>query len=419
MPRRPHLASYYSRPSPKLLVKSGKVVSPAGLRGFNNYQSAGAEGQVLFMLYSSGATDPYTNSPTTAQQAWLRAHWDYAMVFGGYFQSRLSWFPKAVAYIDSYAIYYNGGNPVHPEFILKDNADNTTRLWIPFQCSGGVCTQYAADVGDPSFRSYMISQYQNVVQTQGFFGVCLDDVNLDSLHVSNGSGVATTPRDPRTGTGMTTQNWRRYFAEYMEAVAAGLPLGTMIIHNSIWYADPSHDAVPGVCDPYIIRQIQASTVIEVEHAFNDTGLGGGTGQWSIYQMMKYCDSVHALGKSLWFNATGGASTVEAEYNLGCYFLVSNGSDMIFGYGWQPDYSSIGGVNNGWWPGYDVDLGSALGARYAWNGVTRRDFTGGIVLMNDPGATTKTLTPGGTFQTVTGASVTSVTLAARQAAVLRY
>ena len=40
-------------------------------------------------------------------------------------------------------------------------------------------------------------------------------------------------------------------------------------------------------------------------------------------------------------------------------------------------------------------------RYLWNGVWRRDFTRGIVLLNEPGASTKTLALGGTFKTTSG------------------
>jgi hypothetical protein len=39
------------------------------------------------------------------------------------------------------------------------------------------------------------------------------------------------------------------------------------------------------------------------------------------------------------------------------------------------------------------MGSPLGARYAWNGLIRRDFSNGIVLVNEPGANSVTASVG--------------------------
>src|SRR5262249_10913940 len=61
---------------------------------------------------------------------------------------------------------------------------------------------------------------------------------------------------------------------------------------------------------------------------------------------------------------------------------------------------------------------ANGARYQWNGVLRRDFTNGIVLLNEPGASTKTLSLGGSFRNSSGAIVSSVTLGPGAGAVLQ-
>jgi hypothetical protein len=44
----------------------------------------------------------------------------------------------------------------------------------------------------------------------------------------------------------------------------------------------------------------------------------------------------------------------------------------------------------WWSGYDVVLGDPVGARYLWQGVHRRDFTNGMVLLSGPGSRSRTL-----------------------------
>src|SRR5439155_16920615 len=71
----------------------------------------------------------------------------------------------------------------------------------------------------------------------------------------------------------------------------------------------------------------------------------------------------------------------------------------------------------WWAGFDVNLGSPSGGRAYWNNLQRRNFTGGMVLVNEPGNPSITVTLPGTYKRVDGTSVTSVTLAARQGAVL--
>ena len=85
-----------------------------------------------------------------------------------------------------------------------------------------------------------------------------------------------------------------------------------------------------------------------------------------------------------------------------------------------DYVSTEGLGlpGQWWSAYDTDLGDATSGRYLWNGIWRRDFTRGIVLLNEPGGTTKTLSLGGTFTTTSGQLVSSVTLGASRGAVLK-
>ncbi|MGH7894470.1 MAG: hypothetical protein ACREQL_07365, partial [Candidatus Binatia bacterium] len=69
-------------------------------------------------------------------------------------------------------------------------------------------------------------------------------------------------------------------------------------------------------------------------------------------------------------------------------------------------------------GWEVALGDAQGARFPSNGLWRRDFASGRVLVNPPGAPARTIPLDGTFRTLAGASVTSVRLGPAEGAVLR-
>jgi hypothetical protein len=98
-----------------------------------------------------------------------------------------------------------------------------------------------------------------------------------------------------------------------------------------------------------------------------------------------------------------------EYNLAGYLLVSSGRDGV---------GEIHASPEDWWAGWDLDLGAATAARTGWNGLLRRDFAGGMVLLNEPGSPARTVALPRPMRTVTGDEVSTVTLGASRAAVLR-
>jgi hypothetical protein len=343
----------------------------------------------------------FIGSSTAAQQQWMRDHWQRAIVSWGYWDSKLPWYPNAWAYVDTYAIY-NGSTVAtqHPEWILKDSSGK--KLYIPFGCSGGTCPQYAADIGSSAWRQDYINRCKTLI-AMGYKGIFADDVNLD-MNVGNGSGQQVTPIDPRTGQPMTDASWKSYFAGFMEQLRAAIP-SAEIVHNSVWFAGGGqHDAT----QPEIVREIKAADYVNMERGLNDSGLTGGTGAWSVYALMRFIDNVHAYGRHV-ILLSHTSDVVAAEYNLAGYFLINDGRDYLS--------SQVGKLPSNAWAGYSTNLGDATGRRYLWNGVWRRDFTRGFVLLNEPGSSTKTLALGGTFKTTAGKSVTSVTLGAAQGAVL--
>ncbi len=196
------------------------------------------------------------------------------------------------------------------------------------------------------------------------------------LRISDGNGNLQWPIDPRTGSPMHEQSWRRYMAEFMEQIRREIP-GAEIVHNSLWF--------DGDADPYIQRQHDAADLIEIERGINDSGLRGGEGGVSLRTLFKLIDRLHAKGKGVVLDASA-PTHAERVYGLAGYFLVSEGRDAMGNY--------QAGTPEDWWAGYDTDLGDALGPRYDLpSGVIRRDFTGGSVLLNVPDAPTRTVTVG--------------------------
>ncbi len=361
-------------------------------------------GSVRFAKAAESSFDAYTRNPTDVQKAWMRSHYVRMRVYAPYFDTRLSWSPDAWAYQDLYAIYRTSPLATeHPEWILKDAAGN--RLYIPFGCADGSCPQYAADFGNPAFRSWWI-QSAAAKMAKGYRGLFIDDVNME-FRVGNGTGAFVAPQDPRTGAAMTEANWRRYMAEFTEQIREALP-GKEIVHNAVWHAGCGSTAYSCWSDPHIRRELLAADYIELERGVNDARITGGGGRLGYETFMARIDWLHSQGKAVVFDARA-STTAGREYGLASYFLVSTGRDLL---GNDP-----GGTPDDWWTGYDVQLGAPKSSRYSWNGLLRRDFENGYALVNQPGATSKTVSLGGTYTDMAGLQTTSVALGPASGAVL--
>jgi hypothetical protein len=357
--------------------------------------AAGDTGRVHFMQSAESDFDVYTGNPSVAQQQWMRDHYARMKTWAPYFDSRLGWYPNAWAYRDAYAIYRTSDRAsAHPEWILKDASG--TKLFIPYGCGGGTCPQYAADVGNPDFRAAWIADAR-ATMAQGYKGLYVDDVNM-RWRVGDGAGRSTRAIDPRTGQAMTDAAWQRYMADFMEQIRAAFP-GKEIVHNAIWYADDTPD---------VRRELRAADVVGLERGFNDSGLTNGTGTWSWRTFAALIDRTHADGHAVLLDAN--ADTHDGRlYGLAAYLLVTNGKDLLGnGQASRPD---------NWWTGYDVQLGDALGKRYLQDGVWRRDFKRGTVLVNEPGEPRRTVSVGSGLRDLGGAKQATVTLGAAAGAVL--
>ncbi len=362
--------------------------------------TADPAGAVHFVRLADSGFDGFTSSPTAGGQEWLRSHMWRMIVWSPYFDGRTSWYPNGWVYDDSYAIYRGSSlASEHPEWILRDSAGHP--LYIPSGCSGGSCPQYAGDISNPAFRHAWIEELKGEV-AKGYRGVFVDDVNM-VMEVGNGNEESVAPIDRSTGQPMTPEVWRGYMARFMQEVRAQLP-GTEIVHNAIWCA-AEH---AGTANANIRAEIESANYIFLERGANDSGLTGGEGQYSLKAFLSFVDQVHAVGRGVVMDGT--SSTPQGlTYNLANYFLVSGGDDAVSGDAQTPE---------NWWSGWSVELGEALGPRYAWNHLTRRDFAGGMVLVNAPGEPTQTIALPTPMRDAEGVTVSSVTLGPGSGAILR-
>lgn len=359
------------------------------------------EGQVRFYQLAKSNFDDYTDNPTPAQQQWMREHYFRLQAWSPYFDDRLSWFADTWVYKDSYAIKPDWDIFTdHPEWVLKDAAGN--RLYIPYNCSGGTCPQFAGDFGNPAFRDWWISGAQDLV-SRGYIGIWIDDVNLE-WRVSNGNGNHVTPIDPRTGVAMTLDDWQRYFAEFMEAVRGALP-DTEIGHNALWFA-----AGEDYDNPHAARQIDAADYFNLERGATDGGLTDGDGRYGFQTWLGFIDFVHSRGRNV-ILMDEADTTAQREFALAAWFLISDGGD------WMSTEHVEWTTPDGWWPGYELDLADALTGRYAWQGLIRRDFECGSVFLNQPDLATVSATLPESMTRIDGTAVTAISLDGGEATVL--
>lgn len=375
------------------------ALASAGLPPVAIAQASPEAGSVRFVKRTDTAFDRYTSRASPGFRAWMRSKFSRSIVFSPYFDDKTHWYPNGWVYRDLYAIYRDSATARERRSILR--APDGTPLYIPYDCDGSSCTQYAADVGDPSFRRSWIRALKRDV-AEGYAGVWIDDVNLE-FRVSDGAGEETAPLDRRTGQPMTAASWRRYVAEFVEQIRRALPKAE-IVHNSIWFAARQ----PGGLDPSVRRQIAAADYVNLERGVNDDGLTGGTGEWSLRAFLSHIDRIHAMGRHVVLDGFD-ASASGREYSLAAYFLFSDGRDAV----------GLSAMHPGnWWPAYDVDLGSALDNRRDWQGLLRRDFSGGMVLVNEPEAPVRVVDLPTPMVDTAGRIVTSVSLGPAEGAVLR-
>ena len=320
---------------------------------------ANEDGNVGFCLYTGSQTDYWTNNPTPTQQQLARDVWDEAIVYDNYWTPRLSWYPHPWAYYDVMAIYTTSQIVTqHPEWILRDAAGKKLTFYSD--------VQYAADIGNPAYRSYRIDRFKELVALG--YGLFFDDVNMDR------PGMSGTPINPRTGSAYLNIEWGGDMADYMVEARAALPT-TEIVHNSLWWqTGPDADRAMKACDVFCL-----------ERGWCDPNYSSV----SIASLFVFCDKFHAYGVRALHLASGANTAAMAETNLAGALIASNGTDLEWAnFGWQPDAL--------WW-GHSLDLGAALGPRSYTNGTYSRGFLGGTAYLRDPGATPVTVAPGVTIK----------------------
>jgi hypothetical protein len=100
------------------------------------------------------------------------------------------------------------------------------------------------------------------------------------------------------------------------------------------------------------------------------------------------------------------------FNLASGLLINRGSDKV---GTARDEFVAPAT---YWEIFDVDLGDAIGDRYDWNGLIRRDFSNGVVLVAEPDSATIAVPIEAGYTDLDGEPVDLIELDGGRAAILR-
>ncbi len=219
----------------------------------------------------------------------------------------------------------------------------------------------------------------------GYKGVFVDDANWSAA-------FRPSPGPPAA------------LAHLIEAIHAAEP-GALIEMNSqyhdIWPLMKAHD-------PNVERALRFVNIVTKEFGVGPTA-GINTAQ-DYGELFQFVDALHAKG--IHVTMTGDYLNTDVptrEYNLASYFLLNDGGDFVNGVHETPEH---------WWPGFDVNLGKASGPRErSAGGLWKRRFAGGVVYAVEPEGAIQTIQLPKTMHSAKWGTVQSVTLAARQGAVL--
>lgn len=251
-----------------------------------------------------------------------------------------------------------------------------------------IATEGVAPLSEASIQAYVSKVKRDA--SAGYAGTFLDDINWSVPYRDWSEARSLEPE-------------MQQLAKLVESTRAAIPSG--IIEMNSQY----HDIYPLYREgnPYVLRALSRINLLCKEFGVGPTS-GINTAS-DFANFLSFTDELRAKGIHITMTSDPSSPTpATMEYNEATYLLINDGHDYINGQRQTPQ---------NWWPGFDVDLGGSTGERASWNGLLRRDFSGGMTLVNPPGSPTRTVTLPSPMRTVAGATVTSVTLAPASGAVL--
>ena len=383
--------------------------------------ASAAEGQMLYYHKHQSYMDQFTQQPPTAEPytsywSFMQTHYDYMQVYRSWWRlgNKGQYYPRGFVYKDMYAIKpeWIDANPTLDDYVLRDASGN--RLFIPFgtkksalwQAPTGesieVLPQFAGDIDNLQFRIWWATELQVWLQETQYAGVWFDDVNMGksdpaSWQISDVNKNFVAPVHKGTTTAWTLSEWRNKMALWVKGQAQAVhDLGLLAAANVIFYSYNWSN------DPDIREMLSSVDYANLERGITDTGLVAGSGTYGVQTYLSFIDYCHSLGTNV-IQMDYSTDVNEIDYSVAGYFLANDGKDLYSAGHSEAQWAEppLSGQTAEWPAVYDTQLGAASGARYSWNGLIRRDFANGSVLINEPGNPTVSFTLDGKSYTLAG------------------
>lgn len=265
---------------------------------------------------------------------------------------------------------------------------------------------YAMDIGNTGWRSHYANYVKDKLDSYLFDGVFADDV-WDSFFAGSGWNPWTAPIEDVPVE--IKYRWHGDMLEMIRFVKESISEKLLIINTS------NNDDYVDACDGKMHEGFVHSSWWALEEFHDDT--------FSWNSEVESLKSVSQKGK--YFLAQSGTmipdNPTEADigqvqgmmiYCLSSYFLGVSGGNATFGF----NSISSGDGSRGYYPEFDVSLGSPTNEYYSFASVYARDFTDGKVLVN-PTALSYTVHLGVEYKTLDDQILSSLTLDAHSGVIL--
>lgn len=286
----------------------------------------------------------------------------------------------------------------HPEWFLTDPAGNRIQ-----SCSWS--SLWLMDVGNASYQQAWLDNVATEAKARGFDGVMLDDVNQSQTGHLCGRTIAKYPQ---------AADFTAAMSSFMAKVGRGLSSRGLLVMPNIFIANWWDSSGIAAWDTFLSNSSGA-----VQEYFTKWGMdsgqwftddGGYHNDWTSRQ--EFLRRTQAAGK-IFVGLTYAPSTDlrSMRYARASFLADWNGGPSALSF--EPTTPEQQDPYNSIWT---KDLGSPLGAKYRVGLAWRRDFSGGVIVVN-PSTSQQTVGLGGTFSTLSGQLVTSVTLGTADAAIL--
>jgi len=297
-------------------------------------------------------------------------------------------YSNSLAYPDDWTVINS-----HEDWFLHSSPDASPQSRIPL--SGSYTYQFYMNVGSQGWRDFVVGKYAALSTIPAADGLFVDGVMLPSEYAS------------LLGSAYPSYDAAAYESEALDFIYAvkDVAASKLVLVNSELSKAFTLAADGATCEGFVHfggqhndTQITRNQWLRHLGLIGDRDLdgkillvGSGSADSTLASMVEYCYASFLLG----YNAQAYC----------CFYWYTTGDHDV--------------VTMNWFPVWEMDVGEPSGDFYETNGVFRRDFSNGTVLVNpnDSGSPVA-VSLGGVYVDSSGNALSTVTLPIKTGAVLK-